>query len=353
MEAKGSLCAECRDKVRIPSGKLVWEPTSAKDVGNRTLSEQLGKFTCEHPPVPPDAAGTGTLVVVIATTRGHRLTWASFQRFVMTPLEADLALAVSDIALPDGVKNNFLGHAKYVWRVADPPNNDYGLYYNDIGLACFGRGFPPESAQYISRAFPYQWMGLILHSGQQAGSGALQFFRWLALYGLERDGLLKQYRHIVITRSDYLYMRPHPPVHHIKPGELMLPEGEDYDGITDRHTVMHVADAPRVLRISEMMVWGSKEEVVEYYRKHIFTRFKSFNLEKVLLSWYTYLGMNITRFPPTAFVVMDEYDGMKQRWKRSRNDDVHDPLVPVPLHPKYHHEYDKIMKNLRHSKHRL
>merc|ERR1719464_2607041 len=154
------------------------------------------------------------------------MTWPSFKRYVLDALDADLALVVST----DGIRKStqsadgFAKNAKYIWEVQDPFDNNYRFYYDDIAERCFHRSFGAESARLIGQSLPNQWLGLIKESGHPAGSGMLMFFRWVALQRMEKLGILPQYQTIVVTRSDYLYLAPHPPVKQIEVGTLLIPE---------------------------------------------------------------------------------------------------------------------------------
>jgi len=337
LRSHGTLCAAC---FNVSNAKM---SADSPGLGTTSLSKQLRGISCSHSYNLNKSDVNRTLVIVLSSTRGHHLTWPSFSRYLLRPLQADLALSVSRAGMPDWDGNGFRRAARYIWMVDDPPGNDYRHYYDEIARACFNRAFPPEAASYIGKSLPNQWLGLIKDTGHPAGSGQLQFFRWLALERLEREGLLKRYSTIVISRSDYLYMRPHPAVAALRQGTIMVPRGEDYGGITDRHTVLSSCDAPRILRLAEMLVWADPETVVRNYTRMVMNNLKrrrgGWNLETVLEAWYRSLGLKIVRFRPVAFIAVDGDDTMPQRWGNSRVDASKEPLVAIPIHPKYREEY--------------
>ena len=47
---------------------------------------------------------------------------------------------------------------------------------------------------------------------QPTASSILTFCRWLLLHGLLRDDVLDRYDRFVITRSDFVWLCPHPPL---------------------------------------------------------------------------------------------------------------------------------------------
>ena len=129
---------------------------------------------------------------------------------------------------------------KVAW---DPPllqkDPNYRHYYDDIARNCYNRSFSPSDARAIGHAWSFppnkqQWLGLIAEAGHPAGSGMLIFYRWLALIKMEQLGLLSQYRSIIITRSDYFYVAPHPPLSKLRPGTIYVPNVEWWGGVTDR-----------------------------------------------------------------------------------------------------------------------
>jgi hypothetical protein len=64
-----------------------------------------------------------TLVIVLAETRAHEITFRSFKEHVLDALDADLALCVADNSREDPT-NPFYVAARYVWRLSEP--DDWG-----------------------------------------------------------------------------------------------------------------------------------------------------------------------------------------------------------------------------------
>jgi hypothetical protein len=69
------------------------------------------------------------------------------------------------------------------------------------------------------------------------------------LRGLHQDGILDRYERFVITRSDFVWLCPHPPLSVLDRGSLWIPDGENYGGFTDRHLVVSREDAAAALSL--------------------------------------------------------------------------------------------------------
>jgi len=289
-----------------------------------------------------------TLVVVICSTRSRHLTWRSFHDNVLKPLQADLALSMSSETVPDTEANSFRAAAKYVWLASPPPDNDYGHWYNEIAQLCFKRNFTLHDAEFVGHKLRGIWLGLIRATKQASASSVLIFFRWLALMHMERLGLLSQYSHIVITRSDYFYTLPHPQVSSLRPGTIMAPRGEAYGGITDRHAVLHVADAPRLLALAEKVVFAPGEQVVKWWMGYIkvdlLKHEGGVNLEMITKHWYVdILKLKVEEFVHVAFIVYDSEDASVHHWANPSNSEK-DPYVAFRVSPKNYSEYNEVMK---------
>lgn len=296
------------------------------------------------------------LVVVICSTRSHAVVWDSFKRNVLDTLPgADLALAVSktggakatarkvdnelggqhfdlrSVSLSeggsvqnrtgaqsadgqkptvDGTHDEYREHAKFIWDVDDPPNNDYTELYNKIAKKCGNNMF---WARELVSYFPGNVFSGIGGGDMNAGSGAmLYFFRYVALQEILRQSLDREYTHVVITRSDYEYTAPHPT--RMDTRSLWIPQGEDYGGVTDRHTVIPMGLAVPALNIVEESVTRTGSELMEHLGvKH---RVLDLNPEGYLKMYYEANGLKLTRFPRIMFSVRDTNDGQASTWAK-------------------------------------
>jgi len=83
------------------------------------------------------------------------------------------------------------------------------------------------------------WQGGIQSPDPQpSASSILPFCRWLLLNHLQREGVLDLYERFVITRSDFFWLCPHPPLSVLDRNAIWVPDGENWGGLNDRHLVV-------------------------------------------------------------------------------------------------------------------
>jgi hypothetical protein len=180
------------------------------------------------------------LVCVIAKTRAHDLTFPSFKRHVLDELNGDLALALTIDGKYD-YGNPFWQHAKYRWTA--PDFNDYGEGF-DLAQQwlCQRRNIRAPNWRSLLRLKGI-WAGRIQSSvPHPSASAILPFCRWLLLRGLLRDEVLDRYDRFVISRSDFMWLCPHPPLSILDPRYIWVPDGEHWGGLNDRHMVVSRRD---------------------------------------------------------------------------------------------------------------
>src|SRR5262245_14583909 len=96
------------------------------------------------------------------------------------------------------------------------------------------------------------WKGRIRTPDPQPTSSAILIFcRWLLLHGLQQDDVLDRYDRFVITRSDFVWLCPHPPLSVLDRGAIWFPDGQYWGGLTDRHIVVSRADVVNCLNLIE------------------------------------------------------------------------------------------------------
>lgn len=111
------------------------------------------------------------------------------------------------------------------------------------------------------------------HSGS---AGILIFFRWFLLKNLIDHNLIEKYDRFVITRSDYIYQLPHPKLEILDPSNIWIPNGEHYNGFTDRHVVLSKNTVEPYLNILNNFVLRSNEFFSQMKPKN------DWNLEQVI-----------------------------------------------------------------------
>ena len=241
------------------------------------------------------------LVTVLAETRAHGLTFERFRACVLQPLQADLALCVGNHSREER-DNPFYRQAKYVLTMAEPA--DFGDYLAEI----IARDFPERRVDYRKIfGFQNQFLGGIRASGHPGSAGILLCYRHFLAKSIQQAGLLDRYDRFLITRSDYLYLYPHPPAELLAPDTIYVPEGERYGGITDRH-----AAVPGQFLLDFLDVWGSLFREFESTQRDFSGR-TDWNLEKVL-SWHLEKRglLKKTRFFPYIFFTIRPPGGATQ-----------------------------------------
>jgi hypothetical protein len=152
------------------------------------------------------------IVILAGSPRGGDETWNSLYRNVLNPLQADLALATSrDYVNQD---TSLFQKADFQWIFEDYKNY-LGYYTNN----------------YSKKAINY------LNLGKGTGlleSGSIHFiFKDFILKNYIE--ILKNYEYIIYTRFDQFYTDIHIEG---KPDKILIPKGEDYFGVCDRHAVI-------------------------------------------------------------------------------------------------------------------
>jgi hypothetical protein len=189
------------------------------------------------------------LVCLLGATRAHELTFPSFKRQVLDELNGDLALALT-IDDQYNYANPFWQHAKYRWT-----GPDFSDYLEGFELAqrwlCQQYKIPAPDWRSMLR-LKGNWQARIASPDPRPGNASILFFiRWLLLNGLQQDNVLDRYDRFVITRSDFVWLCPHPPLSVLDKDAIWFPDGEKYGGLTDRHLVVSRADVVNCLNIIE------------------------------------------------------------------------------------------------------
>jgi hypothetical protein len=175
------------------------------------------------------------LVCLLASTRAHQVTYPTFKQRVLDELNADLALALAIDHTYD-YANPFWQQAKFRWTM--PILADYGAAYDQMQLRlCQERGLQPPDWRVMLRVKGIWQGGIASPSPQRSVSALLPLCRALLLHGLQKDGVLDRYDRFVITRSDFMWLSPHPPLSILDRDALWFPDGELWGGLNDRHLV--------------------------------------------------------------------------------------------------------------------
>jgi hypothetical protein len=189
------------------------------------------------------------LVCLLASTRAHQLTFPSFKRQVLDELNGDLALALAIDEKYD-YANPFWQRAKYRWTA--PDFSDVGEGFDLAqGWLCQQHNVPAPDWRSMLQ-IKGNWQGGIRSPDPQPSRASIQIFcRWLLLHRLQQDEVLDRYDRFVITRSDFVWLCPHPPLSILDGDSIWTPDGEQYGGVNDRHLVVSRADLLNCLNVIE------------------------------------------------------------------------------------------------------
>ncbi len=180
------------------------------------------------------------LVCLLASTRSHQLAFPSFKKYVLDELNADLALALTIDEKYD-YANPLWQHAKYRWTA--PVFADYGEAFDWVQhRLCQQREIPAPDWRLLLRVKGIWQGGIRSPYPQKSVAALLPFCRWILLQGMQQDSVLDRYDRFVITRSDFIWLCPHPPLSILDRDALWFPDGEHWGGINDRHLVASRAD---------------------------------------------------------------------------------------------------------------
>ena len=125
------------------------------------------------------------------------------------------------------------------------------------------------------------------------------------------DAANAPYDRVVLTRPDHYYACPHPNLT-VSGVEVHIPEGQDYDGVNDRHAVFAFASRARVLA---MLPWMAAHDTPITY-----------SFEAALKAYFRSEHLAVRRFRRVmALLVNVSAPGGGIRWHR------HGPIPPEPL----------------------
>jgi hypothetical protein len=184
-----------------------------------------------------DTTQNKTLVVVMGNIRGGELAWESLYKNVLDLNLADLALVVGERA-PANRTSSLYKRAKYLYEF--PEFDDWTKAIDLIN----GTLWRDELLAYSSRE-----NGLFGAADGRIGSGAVIFMaRWYVQKAIVKYKLTEKYDRFVLTRSDHFYGCEHD-LSLLDESFMWVPEGQDFDGVTDRHVVANSQQITKALDI--------------------------------------------------------------------------------------------------------
>lgn len=265
---------------------------------NASCASIQSRFHCSASicTTPPPTA-PNTLVILMGNARGGEVAWDSMVQHVIRPLHADVALAFGNTS---DRPEQLTSLAKYDWIFEEP--NDWTEVLDEVATrAKVPTGRWRRHAQRKDVRGKGLYGPAIVDKGEsEKGSGVIIFaFReWLLR---EQLHVLQSYDRVVLTRADHVYACDHANVD-VQLGDpvIWLPEGEDYEGFTDRHHVFQGKDAASILGVLPWLVAQSDAACI--------------NPETCLKEYFMEVGLaqRVLRFPRSMYTVKRQSDDT--RW---------------------------------------
>jgi len=190
-----------------------------------------------------------TLVCIIGQAREDKYVWDNWKQYLLGPLNADLAVCISDAGI-DLSNNLFIENSTYQWIVNEP--TDWIAAFDDESR----RHYNNDSWKDLL-SVPDNWISPL--NGSRGAGGILIFFRWLLLENLELSNIFDEYDRVIVTRSDYMFTCPHPPMELLDKKYVWVPNGEHYGGITDRYAVLSKENYRGYLNIFKRMCCDTQD----------------------------------------------------------------------------------------------
>jgi hypothetical protein len=245
-----------------------------------------------------------TLVCIIAQARASKLTWKYFHKNVLNHLNADLALCVSR---DKNIKyqNLYYKNAKFIWEY--PNLKEFSPAFDFAQKKIIGEKKNLPNWRLLKKIKDY-WLGGIEGTlsksspGKKGSAAILIFFRWFLLYSLKKNNLIERYDRFIITRSDFLWITPHPTLKYLKEEFIWIPNGEFYGGVTDRHAILSQSNIHTYLNIIELIVTKPK---LLFHKMKIHSKWNMEKYIKFNLKFFNY-GKKIKFFPYLGFTVRDK-----------------------------------------------
>jgi hypothetical protein len=241
------------------------------------------------------------LIVILGGTRAHHLTWHKFKVHVLDELKCDMAVCMStkNESMPS---DPFSQNAKYKWLYPEPED-----WADAVNFAAQTENKARDSWRSILRVSGILFGFIkdpLLENTRQSSAVILLFYRWFLLHSILREDVDKLYDRFILTRSDYLYELSHPPLELLSPEYVWIPTGQDYGGITDRHTIFSPSHLVSILSPLRDMIL-EPDALYEVLQQH-----KSWNIEKYLAFHFYNQGIlhKVRRVPLCMYTVRDHND---------------------------------------------
>jgi hypothetical protein len=195
-----------------------------------------------------------TLVCVVNVRgREHEVTWNNFKKNVLDSLNADLAICMEPRSNLD-FTDPFWKNSKYIWFSPKFQN-----WFDAIEYAR-QKDFPDADPNYWKKFAMLPGNAFHPLNNWDGGFGAIQtFLKWYLWYNIRKENIFSQYDRIVLTRTDFNFLSPHPPMDILEPEYIWLPDGQHHTGYCDRHAVLSEQNAESFFSILKNMLVNTDE----------------------------------------------------------------------------------------------
>lgn len=232
------------------------------------------------------------LICFIGTLRSLEITANSLNANLIEPLNADIAICVSRVSGEDETRLSALPRHKIVDScIYEDADAGYEKLCDSISRTRLGNleQFPWRKTLAISG----NWLGGL---PGVPGSGMHLNYNYFKLNERLKSPEIKQknYSHFIITRTDFEWLAPHPPLHLLNQKLVWIPEGEDYHGYNDRHVVCSAWNVDRYLNFFDALISGEAHSILKPY--------KSLNHEYQLKLHLIHRGIRVGRFKNLAYL---------------------------------------------------
>lgn len=268
------------------------------------------------------------LVCIINELRAHELTWESFKTNVIDTLQADLAVCIAISKKDNFDNNNFYKYAKYKWTY--PEQEDWGNSFDYV------KSFYNTKKNWeLLLQIEGIWLGGMKRKGAMRGSASIgYFFRWFLLQNLINNNLINNYDYFIITRCDYKWILPHPPIEYLNKEFIWIPNGDHYGGFNDRYICVSKEYIKIVLNLLEEIILRPNN-LLNVIKQYNFCGLNSEKFQKIYLDMYN-LYPKIRTFPYIMYLIKGFNDS--SRWSNGVLE-IDNYLV------KYKSEYDNSLKS--------
>lgn len=264
---------------------------------------------------------------ILGQTRSHEIAWSSFKKNVIDELNADLAVCIG-INRNYDTQNPYWQNAKYRWTI--PDDGDLTGAADKIAALEMGEEGPKRWRRFMQSGYGYLFGGLekadLNADWAHASGGILLLLRSFLIDCLKRDEILSKYEKIIVTRSDYIWLSPHPPFSIMKKNEIWVPDAETYGGFTDRHVCM-----PSDLAVAYMDIFRSMIRHPNIYLRALAkTQFN--NLETLIRvsAELHEIDDNIILFPQVMYTARSAKDS-PSLWSKGIFNDANGNIVKYRL----------------------